>query len=234
MQNKFKSALAGVLMAGVLSSTPALADSVGVTLGTGGLGAEWTMPVSERVQTRLNLSYMKLDADEESDGIEYAAEFDNVLLGALLDWHPFAGGFRLSTGMVLADFGIDLSAKTQDEPYEIGDNEYTGDLRLDGAVDFNNVAPYFGLGWGSSVGETGLSFVANLGVLLIGKPTVSLDASGSVSQIDPDTGVAGLTLPTDAFPEFQQDLQKERRNAEQDLEDFTFYPVLNLGMSFAF
>lgn len=229
MKNVFKRTLAGVLVAGAFMSTPALADSVGVTVGTGGLGAEWTMPVSERLQTRINLSYMKLDADEESDGIEYSAEFDNVILGALLDWNPFSGGFRLSTGMALANFGFDLSANTQDEPYEIGDNEYTGDLRLDGSVDFNNVAPYFGLGWGASVGETGLSFVANLGVLLIGQPTVALDASGSVTQVE-----SGLTLPADAFPEFQQDLQKERRNAEKDLEDFSFYPVLNLGMSYAF
>ncbi len=220
-------------MAGTFLSTSALADSVGVILGTGGVGAEWTMPVSERVQTRVALSYLKVDADEESDDIEYSAEFDNIALGVLLDWHPFAGGFRMSAGMALADFGIDLQANAQEEPYEIGDNEYTGDLQLDGAVDFNKVAPYFGIGWGASVGETGLSFVTNLGVLLIGKPTVSLDASGSVSQLD-ESGNPGQTLAVNAFPEFQQDLQKERNNAEQDLEDFSFYPVFNLGMSYAF
>lgn len=229
----YSRALKGLLAAGALAATPAVADNVAVTVGTGGLTADWTLPVAQQLQTRLHLSYLKLDTDQESDQIEYTVEFDNVQLGVLLDWHPFSGGFRLSGGLVAADFGVDMKADSQ-ERYDVGDSTYTGDLSLDGTLDFNRVAPFLGLGWGASVGETGLSFAADIGVLLIGEPTLSLDASGTASQIDPDTGEAGLTLDVDANAEFQRDLETERVKAEEDLDSISVYPVINLGLSYAF
>lgn len=233
MRKAFSRTLTGLLASGALFATPAMANNVAVTVGTGGLSADWALPVAQQVQTRLHFSYLKLDADEESDDIEYKVEFDNVLLGVLLDWHPFAGGFRLSGGLMAADFAIDMSANSQTD-YEVGDNKYTGDLSLDGALDFNSVAPYLGVGWGSSVGETGLSFAADIGVVLIGEPTLSLDASGSAAKIDPNTGEAGLTLDVAANAEFQRDLEKERVNAQKDLDSISLYPVINLGVSYAF
>ncbi len=239
MRNAFPRILKGILAAnallatGALLATPAMADNVAVTLGTGGLTADWTVPVASKLQTRLHFSYMKLDTDQESDDIDYTIEFDNVLLGVLLDWHPFNGGFRLSGGLAASDFGVDMEADSQDE-YDVGDNKYVGALSLDGSLDFNSVAPYLGFGWGASVGETGLSFAADIGVLLIGEPTLSLDASGTASQIDPDTGEVGITLDVAANAEFQQDLEKERVKAEEDLDSISFYPVINLGVSYAF
>ena len=60
-------ALAGLLVAGALAATPAHADNIAFTVGTGGVSADWTVAVAERVQTRVHLSYLKLEADEESE-----------------------------------------------------------------------------------------------------------------------------------------------------------------------
>lgn len=233
MRNAFPRTLKGLLAAGMLLAAPAVADNVAVTVGTGGLAADWTTPVSDSLQTRVHFSYLKLDTDQESDDIDYTIEFDNVLLGVLLDWHPFGGGFRLSGGLAASDFGVDMEADSQEE-YEVGDNKYTGALQLDGNLDFNSVAPYLGFGWGASVKETGLSFSADIGVLLVGEPTLSLDASGTATKLDPVTGAPGLTLDVSANAEFQQDLEKERVQAEEDLDSFSFYPVINLGVSYAY
>lgn len=219
----------GVMLIGALGATPVFANNLAFTVGTDGASADWTMPVSQRLQTRLHFSYLKIDVDQTSKDIDYKVAFDNVMLGALLDWHPFSGGFRLSGGLLAGDFGIDMNAKGQDE-YEVGDNTYVGDLKLDGSLDFNRVAPYVGFGWGAAVGETGLSFVADIGVLMIGTPSLSLDAQGTVAKKDqPD-----ITLDVDADAEFQQDLEKQRVKTEKDVKDFNLYPVINLGLSYAF
>lgn len=233
MRNTFPRIIKGFLAATTLLATPAVADNVAVTLGTGGLTADWTVPVASQLQTRLHFSYLKLDTDQESDDIDYTIEFDNVLLGVLLDWHPFNGGFRLTGGLAASDFGVDMAADSQDE-YDVGDNKYVGALSLDGSLEFNSVSPYIGFGWGAAIAETGLSFAADIGVLLIGEPTLSLDASGTASQLDPDTGEVGITLDVSANAEFQQDLEIERVKAQEDLDSISFYPVINLGVSYAF
>lgn len=236
MRTVFSRSMILLLAASPLAAPPALADNAGITVGTSGLAADWTVPVGQQLQTRVHLSYLKADVDEESDDVKYAIQFDNVQLGVLLDWHPLDGGFRVSGGLVTADFEFDMSADAQSD-YKLGDDEtqYTGNLRLDGGLDFNRVAPYVGVGWGAAVGETGLSFVADIGVLLIGKPTLGLDASGTACEGTGDVcNVGSLQVDVAANAQFQRDLEEERIKAQKDLEDFSFYPVINLGMSYAY
>jgi len=232
LMKRFKSALwrsAAVALAWV--ATPVVAaPALNVTLGTTGVGLEWDQPLQSRLHLRAAVSYARLDRSEERDNIDYDAEVTLGGAALLLDWHPFANGFRLSTGLAITALDIGLTADADGE-YQIGDHLYSGNPHLDADVDYAPVAPYFGVGWGRGFDASGWSMTVELGVLLLGDPSVTLDASGSVRSADVN---GGNPVDITSSAEFQQDLERERRKLEDDVDDFTLYPVLNLGVSYAF
>lgn len=220
--------LAAVLVVGAIGpgATSARAE-VGATLkvGTQGIGADVTTGINEKLNARFNLNYFSygttFEGDEDEDGGgggSVKPELTLLTLGALLDWHPWAQGFRLSAGLYLNMNKVDMTADLSDT-VEINDREYTLS-DLGGSVDFNTLAPYLGLGYGNAVGTDGRwHFSFDLGVMFQGTPQVDLRASVS----DP-----ALQTQLDA------DIAGEEKKLEDDLGFFTIYPVISFGVSYRF
>jgi len=204
-----------------MTVTQALAGGVaaGVKVGTLGIGADVTVGLHDRLNLRLNGNYLNFGYKDTIDDIEYDIDIDFKSAIGMLDWHPFANAFRISAGAIYNENQIELTA-TPTEPEKIGDNEYPPELigDLEGELEFENVAPYVGIGFGHAVGENQrLSFIFDLGVILQSYE-VSLDATGPVSQL----------------PQFQQDLQREVDDIQEDLDGFKIYPVVSLGIAYKF
>ena len=114
----------------LLSATSALA-AVGASLkvGTLGVGADVTFGLHEKLNARVNLNYFKLNTtitEEDEDGSGGGTIKPKLLLesaGALLDWHPWAQGFRISAGLYMNNNKIDFTADTNDT-VDINDQEY--------------------------------------------------------------------------------------------------------------
>ena len=205
------------------------ATAVGVTakVGTLGVGAELTIPISKRFNGRLGFNSYKysktIDSDLNIQGsatkVEYDGDIDLNTAMALLDWHPFAGTFRVTAGYVFNNNSVDAESKLPvGSDVQVGDNFYTiqaGDS-LTGAIDFTS-GPYLGLGWGNA-GTKGWGFSADLGVLYQGEPDVTLTAGGNLA----------------AIPGIQDDLRKQEATAEDDLSSFKYYPVASIGVSYGF
>lgn len=207
-----------------LGATSALA-AVGATLkvGTLGVGADMTIGISKKLNARANVNYFNygktITDDEDGSGGETIKPKLNLLtMGALLDWHPWAQGFRISAGLYLNKNKLDLTAET-DETVEINDHEYSVS-DLGGKVDFNSVAPYLGIGYGNAVQANGRwHFSFDIGALFSGSPHAALWATSS----DP-----ALQAQLDA------DIAEELQDIEDDLEVFTIHPVVSLGVSYLF
>jgi len=206
------------------------APALNVTLGTTGLGLEWDQPLYPKLHLRAAVSYAQINRNETRDRIDYDAEVTVGGAALLLDWHPFAGGFRVSTGLAITALDLGLKADTEGQ-YDIGDHTYNGNPHLDAEIDYAPVAPYFGIGWGRAFDASGWAMTFELGVLLLGDPSVTLDASGTVSSAQVN---GGSPFNINSSAEFQQDLERERQKLEDDVNDFTLFPVLNLGVSYAF
>ena len=207
--------------------TSSAEQAVNATLGSTGIGAEWTVPLNEKLRLRGIISTLSLESEETEDGIDYDVEVSGTNLGAILDWHPFAGGFRLSAGLVHTDMGLDLESSGQDS-YDIGGVEYTGDIRLKGDADFATMAPYISLGWASSLNKSGFYFSGELGVMMIGEPKIDITASGLASA----NGRPLVDVSTN--PEFQSDLERERQDLEDEYSDYNIWPVGVLGFGYRF
>ena len=78
-----------------------------------------------------------------------------------------------------------------------------------------------GIGWGNAVAAGSRWRVAvDAGAFYQGKPKVSLTAEPLIPGLLPSR--------------FSQDLEAERREIEDDLDSYRFYPVLSLGVSYRF
>jgi len=221
---KKSNAILLLIVSVVLSCGAGCADSGGLAIsgkaGTLGLGGELTTAITSNVNARVGLNTLDFDYDDEFDNVEYDVGLGFSSFSALVDWYLFDSSFRISGGLISMDHTLDLDA-TPSESVDIGDGTYTPAQigTLSGDVDIDGVAPYIGIGWGDPMDpDKRWGFYCDFGVAFTDSPDVSLAANG--------------TLASD--PTFQANLAKERREIEDDLEPFKFYPVLSLGIYFRF
>ncbi len=208
--------VASIFLAGSASAGRVAA---GVKVGSLGIGADVTVGMHERLNFRLNGNYFALNLSSEIEDIDYDLDVDFKTAIAMLDWHPFANGFRISGGVAFNDMNFTLSG-TPTKAERIGDQIYQPELigTINGKVEPANIAPYLGIGFGRAVGHEGrLSFVFDLGVMYQ-TYDVSLTATG----------------PAFLLPEFREDLEKEEGAIQNNFDDFRIYPVVAFGISYQF
>lgn len=234
-----------VLLAGLMCvSGAALAEDTGSThgvgarVGTDGLGLSYTYGLNKYVDLRAGYSFGSYSYDDDDEGIKYKAKLKLGALSALVDIKPFAGGFRVTTGVYSASPEVTLNANGRDI-YEVGNEKYDGDLRLDGGFDLGSAAPYLGIGWGGTTNGSGFGVSFDLGVMFTGSAKIDLTASGfacdtSGPACDPTNPADPNRIDVSADANFQAELAKERADIEDDAKDLKVWPVLNLGLHYRF
>lgn len=217
-------AIAGLGLAGFLAALPAHAEdgqlALGVTGGTLGIGPEISWRFSERVGLRANGGFFDASRNEELDDIDYDADLKLNSFGAMLDWYPFGGGFRVSAGGRINNNEIDLEgAPTVDT--EIGDTTYTPQQigTIAGTVKSDSFAPTLSLGYGGKLAK-GLTFSFELGVMMQGSPKIENLASTGGTLSSNSTFLAQLAL--------------EEQRAEDDAKDFKYWPIIQIGLAYRF
>lgn len=200
----------------LLAGQGAAADSfaLGAKAGTTGLGLEGTFRMSETLNLRGGFYAFDYSTDIEEDEIQYDGDLDLSNAGLFLDWHPRQGGFRVSIGGVQSGNAF---KGTADGELEVGENTYVAELQAD--VDWDGFAPYLGIGWGNAVRSAGWSFSFDVGVMFTGEPSVSL---------------AGTVNDPLLQQQFEDDVAREEETLRQELEDYKYYPVINLGVAYRF
>lgn len=196
--------------------------AVGVKASTLGFGGDIIAKATDHFNVRLGLQGFTYDITETESDIEYDADIDLLSGLVLADWFPFSSGFRLSAGVLVNNNEVSARGKAQSGmTFNIGGTTFDADQvgDLDAEVDFETFAPYVGIGWGNPVKkDSGWSFFFDLGVAYHGSPNVEITANG------PLAGNAA----------FQSALARERAELEDEIDDFKYYPVLSLGVSYNF
>ncbi|HEV8647090.1 MAG TPA: hypothetical protein VGR01_16140 [Burkholderiales bacterium] len=178
--------VAGMLLF-LAAGTAAWAD-VGVLLkaGTLGAGLDLSKGIGETLALRLQANAFSFDEDITESDVEYSADLELKSAGLLFDWHPFSGVFRVSAGAYWNGNEASATGRPTGAAYEINGVTYASTEvgSLNGQIDFESVAPYLGIGFGSAPkAGRGMSFSFDLGVLYQGEPDVGL------------TVVCGPTVP---------------------------------------
>lgn len=213
----------------LLTIVPGLAfagPGVYIEGGTLGVGAGVAFRLSDNLSVRLGYSGLNYSpSDFQVSGITYDAKVDYSNGKALLDWHPFGGGFRFSLGIFYNDNKVSVEAKPQGGVYTINNVDYqASDIgKLAGKVDFNTTSPYLGIGWGNVVGRNGHFHVLfDLGVLYQGSPNVSLNATCTPALSAADCAT------------LRSNVAVEEKDLSDKANDYKYYPVANLAVSYRF
>jgi len=191
---------------------------VGVKVSTLGAGVELNYPLSSNMTVAVGVNKFSKSQTENISGIDYDEDINLQTFSVLLNFHPFSGTFRITAGAMLNNNELKLTANPN-ATYDINGVPYSAAEvgSLEATVDFRKIAPYVGVGIGHGA-SSGLSFTFDVGVLMQGEPNVDLSANGTAAS----------------NPTFQADLKQEEANAENDIKEFTMYPVVALGVSYRF
>lgn len=193
---------------------------IGIKGGSLGAGLELERSFNDSISARIGINYFSFDYSGTEDDIKYDFDLGLMTLGAFLDWHPFQGSFRFTGGLIYNGNSLDSTSESS-ATYEIGDQIYTGSEigTLNGEFDFNDFAPYVGLGWNTAFGkDRKWGFICELGVMFQGSPTAVLTATGPIAD----------------QPLFQAELAKEEDNLQDDLDNYNLYPNISIGFNYRF
>ena len=106
---------------------------------------------------------------------------------------------------------------------DIGDDTFSAaDVgTLQSVTSFDSTAPYLGVGYDFEIfGKVALNL--DFGVLWQGEPTVSLEATGLANA------------PADVQASLTTELEAERLQLEEEMNDFKAWPVVSLGFICSF
>ncbi len=212
--------IAPAVVAAVLAS-PAQADDnlwFGVRAGTLGVGLEGTWRAAPFFDLRVGANAFSFDQNGTEAGVDYDGEIDLSTFYATANLRMPLSPFRVTAGVFANGNEVNLVSRDTSS-YDIGGTTFTaaevGTLR--GDATFDSVAPYAGVGADFRLFNTfGLNI--DLGVLMQGSPELALRADGA--------------LAGDAT--FQTQLEQERQELQDSIDDFELYPVLSVGFSFNF
>ena len=209
---------------GLASNVYASDVAVGAKVSTLGVGVDFTTPLTEKLNLRAGIQWLEYGIDTESDGVEYDADLELFSGLMVADWHPFGGVFKITGGLLINDnkvVGTGEATPGTVSTFTINNTVYTAaDVgKLEAEISYNTVAPYLGIGWGNPVSKnSNWTFFCDIGVVFMGSPNVDIKASGAIASNEI----------------FMTNLEQERKELEDDLASYEYYPVVTLGLSYKF
>lgn len=182
-------------------------------ISTLGAGLEVAKGFTPNFGVRAGFNYFSYGYEATESDVSYDLDLELKSFGILADWHPFKGAFRLSGGILINGNGLKGNAKPT-AAVKIGDNDYNlSSIDLD--ISYNTLAPYFGLGWDTTFGDTdNWGFAFDLGLIYSGSPEASITTSGA--NVAP------------------ADLSKEKEELQNDLDSLKWWPVISAGLVYQF
>jgi hypothetical protein len=223
-----KTLLALALIGTFVATSAVQAKDIGVTaeIGSTGIGAHLVVPVQDRLNARFGINAFNYDTSTGTNSTHYDLKLRMQTADALLDYYPAAGTFRLTGGLVYNNNKFDATAKpaASGTAYTFNGVTYSAASTgsVNGTIDFRNVAPYLGIGWGNAVArDKGWGFTADAGVLFQGSPSTSLFNSG-------------CTAGADVCSRLATDLAAETASLNGKAHDYRFFPVLRVGATYRF
>ena len=205
-------AFAGALF---VCAQPSVAQlGIAAKAGTTGVGGELSFGLSPRLALRGSATTIPMKPTGTFSDVEYQVNPPTPMFTAGVDLY-LMNGLRLFGGML---FGADQLALdgTYNGSVQIGDQTYQGSGTLNAIVQRNSTAPYFGIGFGRTVGR-GLGVFFDVGGAILGETTVSLSATGPVTMA----------------PDYEANRAKEEQSIQDNIDKYAkVLPMLSLGLRF--
>jgi hypothetical protein len=189
---------------------------VGLNLSTNGIGLEVSKSFLENLlAVRAQGTYMSVSMKDYELAIDVQkalidVDATNGYMGLMLDYHPFRNAFRLTVGGAYMLTEVNTSIRLKDGLVQGGITvpaEKIGKVTAD--LSYNNIAPYFGIGFGRAVPKKRIGFGFEMGTFYVGAPTLDFKATGLLEP----TSTQGTTI-------------------QENLKDYACLPQLTFNITF--
>ena len=195
--------------------------SIGLRVGTLGLGLEISHLLSDHIGLRVGGNYLSLNQKRTEESITYDATAKLQSFSGLLDWYPGRrGAFHISAGAVTNPLTVDgVGVPEGGSSYTINGRDYTASQvgTFTSTAKFGSVLPYVGIGFGTPASKShGIGVLFDVGAA-IGKPTVVLNSSNAAN-------VPGLAA----------DIRAETVKVQDSANALVVWPVVSLGLTYRF
>lgn len=229
--NKAIVLLSTTLVGGLLSHT-ALADmAVAVRAGSFGYGADFDVGMTKTLNLRLGYNTFTYSRTVDDTEVTYDGKLKIGAASALLDWHVFDGGFRLSLGAVQKGPKVDVTGKPAVNGKFVIDGVTYDAAQIGNATGTikmgDSVAPYIGIGWGNTVDASDrVTFLLDIGAISTGAPKADLNFTCNT--------VAASLSGDPTCSQFNARIAAEKADLEESAKDYKWYPVVSLGLAVRF
>ena len=198
--------------------------AVGAKVGTLGIGVEYSTNLMENLDLRVGINSYTYSTSDTKDNIKYDIDANLQTVSALLDYHPMSNGFIVSGGLMHNGNSVEYKGKSTGGTFDINGVIYdASDVgSLDGEVNFNSISPYLGIGYSTVTKSKGWHFTADAGVLYQGSASTTLNVQCGTAL----TAAQCITLKSDVLA--------EKKDFDDDLKSYKWYPVLSLGVAYKF
>ena len=214
------------------------AFGVGVKMSLLGAGVEGAMRVTHRTNIRAGFNMFSYSRNFTKDDVSYAGQLSFKTIEAHYDIFPFAGGFRVSPG-VLIYAGTPITANASvpgSQTFSLGGTQYQSDPAVPvtgtGKITFNRAAPMATFGWGNLVSRkegAHFSVPVEFGVAFQGSPQASLNLAGNVCDT---TGANCRSIASDST--VQANILSEQTKLNNSMSFFKVYPIISVGFGYKF
>lgn len=189
-------------------------------VSTLGVGVDFSRSVGNRFALRVGYNGFSTSFEQSESGIDYDIDLDLRSFAISGDWHPWRNGLFLTGGALINNNEVSALGNGDGVNITIGDVTFDAGLvgDLTARVDFDDVAPMVGAGWNGAFAKRRFGVSLSAGVVFQGEPRVSLQADGEIAD----------------DPLFQQELQREQDELQEEVGDYTLYPVASFGLTYRF
>jgi len=214
------------------------AFGIGAKVSLLGAGVEGAMRVTHRTNIRAGFNMFSYSRNFTKDDVSYAGQLSFKTVEAHYDIFPFAGGFRVSPG-VLIYAGTPITANASvpgSQTFSLGGTQYQSDAAVPvtgtGKITFNRAAPMATFGWGNLVSRkegAHFSVPVEFGVAFQGSPQASLNLAGNVCDT---TGANCRSIASDST--VQANILSEQTKLNNSMSFFKVYPIISVGFGYKF
>ena len=236
------------LLVSSLFSTNAMAEvefqglSLGGQAGIFGLGANLKGKFTDTLGIKVGFDkFSYRDYEITDDKVKYNFDVETQDMLATVDWHPYAGSFKASVGVIINSSNLNgtITPNIQAQSFTFNDITYsTEDIaKVITKADFDPVAPYVGIGWDTSWNKkSGWGFTFDIGVIHQG--SASIDYTVAYKEV-PQTGNAAVDAAANAAretlkSEIDANLAAEKKSLQTQLDKYEYLPYITIGVNYKF
>jgi hypothetical protein len=210
-----------------------------------------TTNINRHLNVRASGNAFYYSTDFTTSGFDANAKLNMVSAGISADIYPFHTGFRISPGLLVLNnnkvSGTSVAAGgtsftfNDATYYSANANPATGatPLSADGYLHLNSTKPAFTIttGWGNTIprGERHWSFPVEVGIALVGSPSINVTLSGWGCQDQAQTQCGNVQDASNSTArQIQTSLTAQIAKWKSDLNPLETYPIVSFGVAYSF